>query len=83
MLPSITSKLVYLSMISDPDAFLYPQMDTNGILHKAQEFVYSNGKDQPPTAINIDKGLLRGLMFNQSPSKVSQFLVTGYHLQVT
>jgi hypothetical protein len=44
-------------------------MDTNGTLQKAQEFVYSNGKDRPPTAINIDKALLRDLLFNQSPSK--------------
>jgi len=45
-------------------------MDTNGTLQKAQEFVYSNGKDRPPTAINIDRALLRDLLFNQSPSKV-------------
>ena len=46
------------------------QTDTNGMLQKAQEFVYSNGKDRPPTAINIDKALLRDLLFNQSPAKV-------------
>ncbi len=46
------------------------QMDTNGTLQRAQEFVYSNGKEQPPTAINIEKSLLKHLLFNQSPSKV-------------
>ena len=49
-------------------------MDTNGTLQKAQAFVYSNGKDRPPTAINVDRALLRDLLFNQSPSKVGRTL---------
>jgi hypothetical protein len=49
-------------------------MDTNGTLQKAQEFVYSNGKDRPPTAINIDRASLRDLLFNQSPFKVGRTL---------
>jgi hypothetical protein len=51
------------------------QMDANGLLHSAQKFVYSNGQDQPPTAISLDKALMKELLFNQSPSKVCQALV--------
>ncbi|XP_078155074.1 putative methylesterase 11, chloroplastic isoform X2 [Carex rostrata] len=45
------------------------QMDANGLLHSTQKFVYSNGQDQPPTAISLDKALIKELLFNQSPSK--------------
>ncbi|KAK3127628.1 hypothetical protein QOZ80_7AG0575980 [Eleusine coracana subsp. coracana] len=76
MFPLKVAKAVFLcaAMLTNGHSALdmfqqQPQMDTNGILQKAQEFVYSNGKDQPPTAININKGLLRDLLFNQSPSK--------------
>jgi hypothetical protein len=51
------------------------QMDANGLLHIAQKFVYSNGQDQPPTAISLDKAVMKDLLFNQSPSKVCQALV--------
>ncbi|TVU38074.1 hypothetical protein EJB05_11424 [Eragrostis curvula] len=74
MFPLKVAKAVFLcaAMLTNGHSTLdmfQQQMDTNGTLQKAQEFVYSNGKDQPPTAINIDKGLLRDLLFNQSPSK--------------
>ena len=58
-------------------------MDTNGTLQKAQEFVYSNGKDRPPTAINIDRALLRDLLFNQSPSKVGLWSTLLLSLTIT
>ena len=58
-------------------------MDTNGNLQKAQEFVYSNGKDRPPTAINIDRALLRDLLFNQSPSKVGLWSTLLLSLTIT
>lgn len=67
--------IVFLSLC--PDAVLTLQMDTNSTLQKAQEFIYSNGKNQPPTAINIDRALLRDLLFNQSPSKVLYYHVNG------
>ncbi|PVH65213.1 hypothetical protein PAHAL_2G439900 [Panicum hallii] len=74
MFPSKIAKAVFLcaAMLTNGHSALdmfQQQMDTNGTLQKAQEFVYSNGKDRPPTAINIDKALLRDLLFNQSPSK--------------
>ncbi|XP_062188395.1 putative methylesterase 11, chloroplastic [Phragmites australis] len=74
MFPSKIAKAVFLcaAMLTNGHSALdmfQQQMDTNGTLQKAQEFVYSNGKDRPPTAIKIDKALLRDLLFNQSPSK--------------
>ncbi|KAM0922356.1 hypothetical protein ACQ4PT_006281 [Festuca glaucescens] len=79
MFPSKIAKAVFLcaTMLTNGhsalDMFqqvdLYDSMDTNGMLQKAQEFVYSNGKDRPPTAINIDKASIRDLLFNQSPAK--------------
>ncbi|CAN6470206.1 unnamed protein product [Victoria cruziana] len=41
----------------------------NDLMRQAQIFIYANGKDHPPTAIDLDKSLLRDLLFNQSPSK--------------
>ncbi|CAL5061752.1 unnamed protein product [Urochloa decumbens] len=72
--PSKVAKAVFVcaAMLTNGHSALdmfQQQMDTNGALQKAQEFVYSNGKDRPPTAINIDRALLRDLLFNQSPSK--------------
>ncbi|KAJ4961988.1 hypothetical protein NE237_021898 [Protea cynaroides] len=45
------------------------QADSNDLLRSAQIFLYANGKDYPPTAIDLDKALLRDLLFNQSPAK--------------
>ncbi|KAJ6364725.1 hypothetical protein OIU76_029650 [Salix suchowensis] len=42
---------------------------SSDLMQQAQIFVYSNGNNHPPTAINLDKSLLRDLLFNQSPSK--------------
>ncbi|KAI5007813.1 hypothetical protein ZWY2020_008861 [Hordeum vulgare] len=72
--PSKVAKAVFLcaTMLTNGHSALdifQQQMDTNGMLQKAQELVYSNGKDRPPTAINIDKALVRDLLFNQSPAK--------------
>ncbi|CAL5083950.1 unnamed protein product [Urochloa decumbens] len=74
MFPSKVAKAVFIcaAMLTNGHSALdmfQQQMDANGALQKAQEFVYSNGKDRPPTAINIDRALLRDLLFNQSPSK--------------
>ncbi|XP_008653330.1 putative methylesterase 11, chloroplastic [Zea mays] len=74
MFPTKVAKAVFLcaAMLTNGNSALdmfQQQMDTNGTLQKAQAFVYSNGKDRPPTAINVDRALLRDLLFNQSPSK--------------
>ncbi|XP_030547185.1 putative methylesterase 11, chloroplastic isoform X2 [Rhodamnia argentea] len=39
------------------------------LMQQAQIFFYGNGKNQPPTAIDLDKALLEDLLFNQSPAK--------------
>ncbi|CAN6206002.1 unnamed protein product [Urochloa humidicola] len=74
MFPSKVAKAIFLcaAMLKNGHSALdmfQQQVDTNGTLQKAQEFIYSNGKDRPPTAINIDRSLFRDLLFNQSPSK--------------
>ncbi|KAL4351964.1 hypothetical protein GQ457_06G034300 [Hibiscus cannabinus] len=45
------------------------QAGSNDLMRQAQIFVYANGNDHPPTSIDLDKSLLRDLLFNQSPSK--------------
>ena len=48
------------------------QEGSNDLIRQAQIFLYSNGNDHPPTSIDLDKSLLRDLLFNQSPTKVSE-----------
>ncbi|KAK1423359.1 hypothetical protein QVD17_18658 [Tagetes erecta] len=43
--------------------------NTNGLMRQAQKFLYANGNNQPPTAIDLDKSLLKDLLFNQCPAK--------------
>ncbi|XP_042502688.1 putative methylesterase 11, chloroplastic [Macadamia integrifolia] len=45
------------------------QADSNDLMRSAQIFLYANGNDHPPTAVDLDKALLRDLLFNQSPAK--------------
>lgn len=46
------------------------QAASNDLMRQTQIFLYANGKDQPPTAIDLDKALVKDLLFNQSPAKV-------------
>ncbi|KAK9276185.1 hypothetical protein L1049_005716 [Liquidambar formosana] len=39
------------------------------LMRRAQIFLYGNGNNHPPTAIDLDKALLQDLFFNQSPAK--------------
>ena len=59
-----------LSILLTADILLLLQTGINDLMRKAQIFLYANGKDQPPTAIDLDKTLLKDLLFNQSTSKV-------------
>ncbi|GJX14523.1 putative methylesterase 11, chloroplastic [Tanacetum coccineum] len=43
--------------------------NTNDLMRQAQKFLYVNGNNQPPTAIDLDKSLLKDLLFNQSSTK--------------
>ena len=45
-------------------------MDSNDLMRQAQIFLYANGNNNPPTAVDLDKTLLRDLFFNESSSKV-------------
>ncbi|XWS64174.1 hypothetical protein CRYUN_Cryun06bG0163800 [Craigia yunnanensis] len=45
------------------------QMDSNDLMRQAQIFLYANGNNSPPTAVDLDKILLRDLFFNQSSAK--------------
>ncbi|KAF6171418.1 hypothetical protein GIB67_009559 [Kingdonia uniflora] len=48
---------------------LTQQATSDDLIRKAQTFLYSNGNECSPTAIGLNKSLLGGLLFNQSPSK--------------
>ena len=45
-------------------------------LQESQFLVYGNGKDKPPTGLMFDKQQIKGLYFNQTPSKVSTLCST-------
>ncbi|CAI9780701.1 unnamed protein product [Fraxinus pennsylvanica] len=45
------------------------KVDSNYLMQQAQIFHYANGNNQPPTAIDFDKSLLKDLLFNQSSAK--------------
>ncbi|KAJ4710764.1 Methyl esterase [Melia azedarach] len=45
------------------------QMDSNDLMQQAQIFLYANGNDNPPTSIDLDRTLLRDLLFHQSSAK--------------
>ncbi|KAF9609287.1 hypothetical protein IFM89_015133, partial [Coptis chinensis] len=45
------------------------QANSNDLMRHAQIFNYANGNDCLPTAIDLNKSLLKDLLFNQNPSK--------------
>lgn len=45
------------------------QTGSTDLMRRAQIFLYANGNNKPPTAIDLDKLLLKDLLFNQSPAK--------------
>ncbi|XP_013617839.1 PREDICTED: putative methylesterase 11, chloroplastic [Brassica oleracea var. oleracea] len=72
--PSKISKAVFLSaaMLTNGQSTLDMfslQAGQSDLMRKAQIFIYTNGNEHPPTAIDLDKSLLKDLLFNQSPSK--------------
>ncbi|XP_020591192.1 putative methylesterase 11, chloroplastic [Phalaenopsis equestris] len=73
-LPTKIAKAVFLAaaMLKDGqntlDMFSHQQGNSD-LLRQAQIFLYANGKNQPPTAIELDKSFLKDLLFNQSPDK--------------
>ncbi|CAI0453860.1 unnamed protein product, partial [Linum tenue] len=74
LFPHKISKAIFLAaaMLVDGQSMLdmfSKQSGGNDLMQKTQIFVYANGKDHPPSAIDLDKSLLRDLLFNQSPAK--------------
>ncbi|CAI0387017.1 unnamed protein product [Linum tenue] len=74
LFPHKISKAIFLAaaMLVDGQSMLdmfSKQSGGNDLMQKAQIFVYANGNDHPPSAIDLDKSLLRDLLFNHSPAK--------------
>ncbi|KDP41318.1 hypothetical protein JCGZ_15725 [Jatropha curcas] len=74
LFPSKIAKSVFISatMLSNGQSafdILSQQTDSTDLMRQAQVFLYGNGKDNPPTAIDLDKAFLRDLLFNQTSPK--------------
>ncbi|KAG6720849.1 hypothetical protein I3843_03G083700 [Carya illinoinensis] len=72
--PSKISKAVFIAaaMLTNGQSTLdmfSKQAGSNDLMRQAQIFLYANGNDQPPTSVDIERSLLRDLLFNQSPAK--------------
>ncbi|CAH9090899.1 unnamed protein product [Cuscuta europaea] len=75
LFPTKVSKAVFIAatMLTSGQStldMLSQKTDSNDLMmQEAQIFLYANGKDNPPTAFDINKSLLRDLLFNHSPAK--------------
>ncbi|XP_057769742.1 putative methylesterase 11, chloroplastic [Salvia miltiorrhiza] len=74
LFPTKVSKAIFLAaaMLTSGQSALdifSDKVESNELMRQAQVFLYANGSDQPPTAIDFDKSILRDLLFNQSPTK--------------
>lgn len=73
--PKKISKAVFLTatMVKDSqrpfDVFSEELASADVFLQESQFLLYGNGKDKPPTGLRFDKQQIKGLYFNQSPSK--------------
>ncbi|RAL46795.1 hypothetical protein DM860_005074 [Cuscuta australis] len=72
--PAKVSKAVFMAatMLSNGQSTLdiFSHItDTKELMHQAQLFIYANGNENPPTSIDLNKSLLRDLLFNHSPAK--------------
>ncbi|KAK9118377.1 hypothetical protein Scep_016470 [Stephania cephalantha] len=74
LFPSKVAKAVFVAaaMLNSGQSTLdmfSQQANSNDLMRQAQIFLYANGNDQPPTAIDLSKSLLRDLLFGLSPAK--------------
>ncbi|KAK1389834.1 putative methylesterase 11, chloroplastic [Heracleum sosnowskyi] len=73
MFPSKVSKAIYIAaaMLTGGKSTLatYQEQPSSILMQQAQNFIYANGKDNPPTSIFLDKTLLTDLLYNRSPSR--------------
>lgn len=73
--PNKISKAIFIcaTMVSDGqkpfDVFAEELGSAEMFLQESRLLEYGNGKDKPPTSMNFDKQQMKGLYFNQSPSK--------------
>ncbi|KAL8035390.1 hypothetical protein ABFX02_12G093900 [Erythranthe guttata] len=74
MFPSKVSMAIFVAatMLTNDQSALdvfSQQSCLSEINQRAQKFVYANGKNHQPTAIDFDKSLLEDFLFNRTPSK--------------
>ncbi|PIN02610.1 putative hydrolase/acyltransferase (alpha/beta hydrolase superfamily) [Handroanthus impetiginosus] len=74
LFPSKVSKAVFIAaaMLTNGQSALdmfSQKVESNDLMQEAQVFHYANGNNQSPTSVDIDKSLLRDLLFNRSPAK--------------
>ncbi|XP_010530122.1 PREDICTED: putative methylesterase 14, chloroplastic [Tarenaya hassleriana] len=73
--PEKISKAVFIcaTMVSDGqrpfDAFAEELGSAERFMKESQFLIYGNGKDNPPTGFMFEKQHMKGLYFNQSPTK--------------
>lgn len=74
LFPSKISKAVFVAatMLTSGQSALdifSQQEEPNDLMQEAQIFLYAKGNNSPPTAIDLDKSLLKDLLFNHSATK--------------
>ncbi|XP_052204464.1 putative methylesterase 11, chloroplastic isoform X2 [Diospyros lotus] len=74
LFPCRVSKAIYIAatMLTTDQSTLdmfSQEPASNDLMQQAQKFLYANGNTNPPTAIDLDKSLLRDLLFHRSPAK--------------
>lgn len=73
MFPSKVSKAIYIAaaMLTSGKSTLatYQEQPSSVLMQQAQNFIYANGKDNPPSSIFLDKILLTDLLCNRSPCR--------------
>ncbi|XP_011003967.1 PREDICTED: putative methylesterase 14, chloroplastic [Populus euphratica] len=73
--PQKISKAIFLcaTMVSDGqrpfDVFAEELGSTERFMQESQFLIHGNGKDKPPTGFMFEKQQMKGLYFNQSPTK--------------
>ncbi|KAE8700662.1 putative methylesterase 12 [Hibiscus syriacus] len=73
--PEKISKAIYLcaTMVSNGqrpfDVFAKELGSAERFMQESQFLIHGNGKDKPPTGFMFEKQLMKGLYFNQSPTK--------------
>ncbi|KAL3631246.1 putative methylesterase 15, chloroplastic [Castilleja foliolosa] len=74
MYPNKVSKAIFVAatMLTNGQRALdvfSQQSSLSDVTKRAQKFLYADGKDHQPTAIDFDKSLSEDLFFNRTPSK--------------